>query len=256
MSDTNRKYEDRSNVDVYDSDADELISDIDSYDSDEDNGDDNGADNGADGHDDNTEKDCKKMDLKDAVRTVEERSLYVSVDRYFKKECTIAQIKRMANIIEKYDRISLRLLNWFSLKYSASMQGMEAINEKGKVEIFHVKISYKARLKAHSKKYFDPFRRGKKFDYYYDQNDPTVYLETTLCQLNFFRWLYTHKLFDYVEKNYDTLAKKMAQFEKKKKDIKTKKKEKPVKEVNKKEEVKIKVKRFQEDCHEKLVLTF
>jgi hypothetical protein len=200
---------------------------------------------------------AKKLELKDAVKTVEERSLYVGVERYFKNECTIDQIEKMIRIIDKEDRVSLRLLNWFSMKYSSSMEGLETKTPNGKVEIFHVRISYKARLKAHSKKYFDPFRRGKRFDYHYDNNDQTKFIETTLCQLNFFKWLFTHKLIDYVDTNFDTLAKRMATYEKKKKDVK--KKEKVKKETilkDKKDNIKIKVKKFTEDDNVRLILDF
>jgi len=202
----------------------------------------------------------KKRELKEAIKTVDERSLFMTVDRFFKRECTTDQLKRMASIIEKEDKISLRLLNWFSLKYSAYMQGMDMATENGKIEIFHVKISYKARLKAHSKKHFDPFRRGLKFDYPYDPNNASTCFETTLCQLNFFRWLFTHKLLDYVDQNYDLLIKKMAQFEKKKKDFKIKKKVVDIKEKNKetykKEEVMVNIKKFREDNNVKLIFAF
>ena len=234
-------------------DSEEYISDIE-YDSDNNSNKCHREDNGKENDD------YKKKELKEAIKTVDERSLFMAVDRYFKKECTIEQLNRMAKIIEKEDKISLRLLNWFSLKYSAYMQGMEMLSENGKIEIFHVKISYKARLKAHSKKYFDPFRRGPKFDYKYDLNDLATCFETTLCQLNFFRWLFVHKLLVYVDHNYDALIKKMAQFEKKKKDIKIKKKVLDIKEKNKeptrKEETIINIKKFKEDFNVKLFFAF
>jgi hypothetical protein len=195
----------------------------------------------------------KKVKIEDAIITVDERSLFTEVDRYFKNKCTLEQIIKMINIIRKKDYVSLRLLNWFSMKHSSSMQGMEVLSDDGRKEVFYIRISYKARLKAHSKKYFDPFRRGKRFDYYYDKNDPTKCIETTLCQLNYFKWLFCNNLIEYVDNNYDALAKKMAIYVKKKREEKQKKKDKNEKTKYKKD---IKVQRYREDDNIKLEFTF
>jgi hypothetical protein len=200
----------------------------------------------------------KKMPIRDAIKTVDERSLYTKIDRFFKSECTNEQICKMIKIINNEDSVSLRLLNWFAMKHSATMESLEIINSTGNVELFDVKISYRARLNTHSKKYFDPFRRGKRFDYPYDINDKDKVVETTLCQLNFFRWLYLHELMDYVEEHFDELKQKMGSYnnvEKKKKETK-KEKEKIKKTIikNKKEDMRIKVKRFTEDNTSKLVI--
>lgn len=196
----------------------------------------------------------KKMDLKDAIKTVDERSLYIKIHRFFKTQCTREQINKMINIINHDDTISLRLLNWFAMKHSATMRALEVENNNG-IELFDVKISYKARLSTHSKKYFDPFRRGKRFDYYYNPDDNSECIETTLCQLNFFRWLFLHNLMDYVEDNFDDLKQKMGVYEKKKKYTKkTKNKTKNTIVKNKKEDTKLKIKRFTEEDISKLVI--
>lgn len=196
---------------------------------------------------DKVKKINKKIDIKDAVKTIEERSLYASIDKYFTTECASDQIEKMIKIIEKEDKISLRLLNWFSMKHSASMEGMDIQDKDGHPDVFYVRTSYKARLKAHSKKYFDPFRRGKRFDYTCKGHT----FETTLCQLNFFRWLIIYNLINYVEIHYETLTKKMAIHERKKKEIKNKKNDKTIKE----KKAQNKIKNFATD-EVKLVLTF
>ena len=197
-----------------------------------------------------------KLELKDALKTVDERALYTKIDRFFNTECDTYSIQKMVKIIENVDPISLRLLNWFAMKHSATMQSLEVVNDDDKVELFDVKISYRARLNTHSKKYFDPFRRGRKFDYFYDKNDKTKAVETTLCQLNFFRWLFIHNLLDYVEEHFDELKNKMGIFnnsEKKKKDIKKTKDNKTIIK-NKKEDIKVKVRRFTEENVSKLII--
>lgn len=200
----------------------------------------------------------QKLPIKEALKTVEERSLYIEVDRFFNSKCDQKKLQKMVKIINNEDSISLRLLNWFAMKYSATMEAIDHINSNGKVELFDVKISYRARLNTHSKKYFDPFRRGRKFDYVYDKKDKTNVVETTLCQLNFFRWMFMHELMDYVEDHFEELKNKMGTYntqEKKKKE--TKKEKEKVKKVNlknKKKDINIRVKRFTEDNTSKVVI--
>jgi hypothetical protein len=201
----------------------------------------------------------KKQSLTDALKTVEERSLYLDVDRYFKKRCSPEEIQKMINIINNEDSISLRMVNWFAMKFSANMKTMDYIDDRGENKLFDVKISYHARLDTHSKKYFDPFRRGAKFDYNYDQFDKTKVIETALCQLNFFRWLFMYNLLKYINDNLEYLKTQMGSYnvqEKKKKEKKKKDKEVvPVETITKKKErVNIKVKRTETNGISTIVL--
>ena len=200
----------------------------------------------------------QKLPIKEALKTVEERALYIEIDRFFNMKCDQKNIQKMVRIINNDDAISLRLLNWFAMKYSATMEAIDHINGDGKIELFDVKISYRARLNTHSKKYFDPFRRGKKFDYSYDKRDKSKIVETTLCQLNFFRWMFMHELMDYVDDNFEDLKNKMGTYntqEKKKKEKKKEKeKNKKVTLKNKKKDVKIRVKRFTEENTSKVII--
>jgi len=150
-----------------------------------------------------------KLPLKEALKTVKERAYYAEIDKYFVTKCTQKKIYDMVDIINNKHNISLRLLNWFAMKYTAYMKAITYINEDGVNEMFDAKISYRARLNTYSKKYFDPFRRNKKFDYNYDKKDESKLVETTLCQLNFFKWLFQYNLLEYVEINYDTLKDKI-----------------------------------------------
>jgi hypothetical protein len=96
----------------------------------------------------------EKMCIKEAIKTVGERALYTKVHRFFRTKCSQKQIQKMIDIIINNDIISLRLLNWFAMKHSATMKAMEVKTKDGKIELFDVKISYKARLNTHSKKIF------------------------------------------------------------------------------------------------------
>ena len=174
-----------------------------------------------------------KLPLKDALKTVKERSYYAEIDKYFTRKCTQKKIDDMVDIINNKHNISLRMLNWFAMKYTAYMKAITYINEDGENEMFDAKISYRARLNTYSKKYFDPFRRNKKFDYNYDKKDSIKVVETTLCQLNFFKWLFQYNLLEYVEKNYDVLKDKIGVYNVQEKHNKEKKKIPIVEEIKK-----------------------
>ena len=67
----------------------------------------------------------------------------------------------MIDIINGKSEISLRILDWFVTRYSNKYK--ITIDMGDEEDIFNVHISYKAQLKSYKKKYFDPFRRKKKF---------------------------------------------------------------------------------------------
>jgi hypothetical protein len=56
-------------------------------------------------------------------------------------------------------------------------------------------------LKAHKKKYFDPFGRGDRIPFFAN-NDCVI---TTIGQLNFYRWFFTKKIYDYCLTNYNII---------------------------------------------------
>ena len=78
----------------------------------------------------------------------------------------------------------------------------------------------------------------------YDPTNPDKKVETALCQLNFFRWLFMYDLMSYIENNIDALKHKMGSFEKKKKEYNKKKKKE-----NKKKNIVVKNKKI---AHEKI----
>ena len=55
------------------------------------------------------------------------------------------------------------------------------------------------KLKAYSKKRFDPFCRWERVQFPYD-NDRSI--QTTIGQLNFFKWAIENKVIDYINNNY------------------------------------------------------
>ena len=151
-----------------------------------------------------------------------ETCCYKDVDKYFKKS-GVETIKKMIDIIEKESDISLRILDWFVTRYSHKNDTSYKLHENDTDDI-NVHISYKAQLKSYKKRYFDPFRRRQKFNYYYDSYDKhgkKKFILTTIGQLNFFRWAFSNNVIDYVEKNHKNISKAMNKSNKEDKKRKT-----------------------------------
>ena len=129
---------------------------------------------------------------------------YYNMIRKFFKSCTDAQIEKMINILNKESTISLRIMDWFVTKYSNKYNICYKLNKSD--DDFNVHISYKAQLKSYKKKYFDPFRRRKKFYFNYDKNNKNKKILTTIGQLNFFKWSFINGIIDYVEKHHKEIS--------------------------------------------------
>jgi hypothetical protein len=107
----------------------------------------------------------------------------------------------LVDIIEGTSAISRRTFEYFVTKYSMVHNISYLLDERGKSTIFTVHSSYKDQLKAHKKKYFDPFGRGERIPFFSNNNC----IITTIGQLNFYRWFFTKKIYDYCVDNYNTI---------------------------------------------------
>ncbi len=105
-------------------------------------------------------------------------------------------------ITGKY-KVSLRIIDWFVTNYSKKYN-IVLQNKFNKP--FIVYLEYKSQLKAYSKKQFDPFCRRARIYYEYDKDKK---FETTIGQLNFFRWAIENNIIDYIIKNYNDIEKDM-----------------------------------------------
>lgn len=111
-------------------------------------------------------------------------------------------LDKMLKIITGDSKISLRIIDWFTTNYAKKYFTNYMLNEKR----FIVYNDYKLKLKAYSKKRFDPFCRYEKTMFPYDNEK---YIETTIGQLNFFKWSIENKIVDYIEENYDAIERDM-----------------------------------------------
>ena len=120
-------------------------------------------------------------------------------------------IHKMMNIINGESKISLRIVDWFVTNYAKkyyTIYDMQTQKNSGIVERTRFKVynDYKLKLKAYSKKRFDPFCRWERISIPYDNEK---YMETTIGQLNFFKWAIENQIIDFIRENYDEIEKDM-----------------------------------------------
>jgi hypothetical protein len=112
----------------------------------------------------------------------------------------------------------LRSIDWFITNYSKKNNtyylvyndklgnpSFSEIDNKYRVNmnVFH---SYKSQLKAYSKKKFDPFCRRDRLLFEIDKEHS---VETTIGQLNFFKWAISNLILDYIEIHKDEIEQDM-----------------------------------------------
>jgi uncharacterized protein YlbG (UPF0298 family) len=73
-------------------------------------------------------------------------------------------------------------------------------------ERFSVFKSYRLELKAYGKVRFDPFCRRERIMIPYNSE---ANIETTIGQLNFFKWTIENQIIEYIEGNYDAIEEDM-----------------------------------------------
>jgi len=117
---------------------------------------------------------------------------------YYKND-DYKELDRILKILNGESAISLRILDWFVTNY-AKQKYVVYMLESG--ERFKVYIDYKLKLKAYSKKRFDPFCRWDKIVIPYRNNQ---LIQTTIGQLNFFKWVLENGIIEFIEQDYSTI---------------------------------------------------
>jgi hypothetical protein len=108
-------------------------------------------------------------------------------------------LDRALNIINGKSSISLRIVDWFATNFSKENYTQYPVSKNGMMERFKVYNDYKLNLKAYSKKRFDPFCRWDRITIPYKNG---TYIQTTIGQLNFFKWALENSVIQYIEDNY------------------------------------------------------
>jgi hypothetical protein len=114
--------------------------------------------------------------------------LMISMSRFYSDP---EHMKEVIAYITCASGVSLRLIDWFVTNY-AKRHNVVIHRDQSH---FNVHLSYRAQLKAYSKQMFDPFRRRDRIIFHYSADQS---VETTIGQLNFFRWMLENGVLDYV----------------------------------------------------------
>jgi len=120
-------------------------------------------------------------------------------------------LDKMMKIINGESKISLRIVDWFVTNFAKkyyTVYEMQTTSNSVDVTRFKVYNDYKLKLKAYSKRRFDPFCRWERITIPYDNEK---YMETTIGQLNFFKWAIENNIIHYIETNYQDIENDMNQ---------------------------------------------
>ena len=140
----------------------------------------------------------------DSQYSTQNNLLLTTLLKFYKRDDNLSKI---LSIINGHSCESLRLIDWFVTNYAKkNFVGYELVDKHGRSKRFKVYIDYKLKLKAYSKKRFDPFCRWQRITIPYD-NETSI--QTTLGQLNFFKWAIENGVINYIVSNYSDIESDM-----------------------------------------------
>ena len=159
-------------------------------------------------------------------------------------------LEKILKIINGESQISLRLIDWFATNYSKKHYTViSKIDSRGKEKRLKIYVDYKLKLKAYSKKRFDPFCRWDRINIPYKNN---TFIQTTIGQLNFFRWALEYGIIDYIRENFKNINHDMN-----KRNSTSKNRKKKVKNTRKKrEELSVSASKTVKKEHVEIVVKF
>lgn len=118
-----------------------------------------------------------------------------------------SNIQKIVSVVEGSSDISLRLVDWFVTNYAKKNNTVITRQVSNNIIHFNVYLSYRSQLKAYSKQLFDPFRRRERITFVYDAHNSKF--ETTIGQLNFFRWIIQNDILEYIKLRYNEIEEDM-----------------------------------------------
>lgn len=136
--------------------------------------------------------------------------LMVSLSNFYNNKGNIGRIIPIIAPASS-NRVSLRLIDWFVTNYSKKNNVIIRRKEKDHIVHFNVYLSYRSQLKAYSKQLFDSFRRRDRITFYYDMGKS---IETTIGQLNMFRWILQNSILEYIEEHLSEIEADMIKTQK------------------------------------------
>tara|TARA_B100001094_G_C18116865_1_gene764528 strand:- start:130 stop:696 length:567 start_codon:yes stop_codon:yes gene_type:complete len=142
--------------------------------------------------------------------------LLESLQNYYTDENHMGQL---LSILCGKQKISLRIIDWFVTNYSKKYNIYYLLYKDKQQNIirfsgsddeflkqFNTYHSYKSQLKSYSKKRFDPFCRRERIEFNYGDGKT---LNTTVGQLNFFKWAIDNLVVDYIKEHFKEIEEDM-----------------------------------------------
>lgn len=132
----------------------------------------------------------------------------------------------LKDIINGKHLLSLRMIDWLVTHYSRT-SNIFYWTHKEKKEIYssypdnikeedshkikkvNLYLDYRAQLKSYAKINFDSFRRHNRISFIID-NNTNDFIETTIGQLNFFRWAFNNNVIKFAVDNYEKIHQNMS----------------------------------------------
>lgn len=165
------------------------------------------------------------MNAYDSTSNTCQELLLTSLTDYYNNNPDKKQI--LKDIINGQHKLSLRLIDWLVTHYAKTNNTFYWIHKNDnqvyetyptqftdisdckslrKVSLY---LDYRAQLKSYSKVHFDSFRRHNRITFVLDLQNETNFIETTVGQLNFFRWAFSNNVITYALNNYDKIYQNM-----------------------------------------------
>lgn len=153
----------------------------------------------------------------------------------------------LKNIIEGKHKLSLRLIDWLVTHYSKTYNVFYWVHktkdhiyseypvdnsDAKEIKKVNLYLDYRAQLKSYAKINFDSFRRHNRITFFLDL-DKNIFIETTVGQLNFFRWAFNNKVIQYALDNYDKIYSNMIENHTYNKEKSSKKNNNNIQEITK-----------------------
>lgn len=150
--------------------------------------------------------------------------LLTSLTTYYVQRADCCEV--IADTISGGSKLSLRILDWFVTHYARVnkivyyLDGNNVLyeypeNGGAHIRKFNLYLEYRKQLQSYTKMYFDPFRRHERISFVISQTDePLRVIETTVGQLNFFRWATENRVIEYVLSNISNIEQHMATHQK------------------------------------------
>ena len=135
--------------------------------------------------------------------------LLSSLSNFYNKNENYKNI--LISIIESKYHLSLRMIDWLVTHYSKNNNVIYWISNNDNkiyetcptdIDNYHtfkkvnLYLDYRAQLKSYTKFNFDSFRRHDRITFIID-TEKNLKIETTIGQLNFFRWAFSNNIIEY-----------------------------------------------------------